>query len=66
MDKASRWAKRPRRSFTPEFKVEAVRLCQLGDRTIRRIVSDLNIGNTALREWVRLAKIHDGVDPSAH
>jgi transposase-like protein len=41
MDKASRRAKRLRRSFTPEFKVEAVRLCQLGDRTIRRIASDL-------------------------
>ena len=24
---------RPRRTFTPEFKAEAVRLCQVGDRS---------------------------------
>ena len=57
MDKASNRAKRPRRSFTPEFKAEAVRLCQIGDRTISRIASDLNIGENALREWVQRAKI---------
>ena len=34
MDKASKRAKRPCRSFTPEFKAEAVRLCQIGNRTI--------------------------------
>lgn len=26
--------KRPRRTFTPEFKAEAVRLCRVGDRSI--------------------------------
>ena len=50
MDKASNRAKRPHRSFTPEFKAEAVRLCQVGDRTISRVASDLNIGENALRE----------------
>jgi transposase len=64
MDKASNRAKRPRRSFTPEFKAEAVRLCQIGDRTISRIASDLNIGDAALREWVRLAKIDAGDGPA--
>ena len=64
MDKASKRAKRPRRSFTPEFKTEAVRLCQIGDRTISRIASDLNIGDAALREWVRLAKIDAGDGPA--
>ena len=43
MDKASKRAKRPRRSFTPEFKAEAVRLCQIGDRTISRIASDFKV-----------------------
>lgn len=60
MDKASNRAKRPRRSFTPEFKAEAVRLCQIGDRTISRIASDLNISENALREWVQRAKIDAG------
>ena len=64
MNKASNRAKRPRRSFTPEFKAEAVRLCQIGDRTIRRIASDLNIGDAALRECVRLAKIDASDGPA--
>lgn len=52
------------RSFTPEFKAEAVRLCQIGDRTISRIASDLNIGENALREWVQRAKIDSGDGPA--
>ncbi len=32
-----------RRSFTPEFKAEAVRLCQIGDRTTSRIAIDLMV-----------------------
>ena len=60
MDNASKRAKRPRRSFTPEFKAEAVRLCQIGDRTISLVASDLNIGENALREWVHRTKIDAG------
>ena len=44
----------------PEFKAEAVRLCQIGDRTISCIASDLNIGENALREWVQRAKADAG------
>ncbi|MEU7898166.1 transposase [Nonomuraea sp. NPDC049152] len=29
--------KRPRRSFTPEFKAEIVDLCQRGDRSIGQV-----------------------------
>ena len=32
-DKSPQKARR-RRTFSPEFKAEAVRLCQVGDRTI--------------------------------
>ncbi len=32
---AKREARRARRAFTPEFKAEAVRLCKVGDRTMR-------------------------------
>jgi hypothetical protein len=31
---SKRQSKRARRSFTAEFKAEAVRLCKVGDRTI--------------------------------
>lgn len=34
MNKASKRAKRPRRSFAPEFEAEAVRLFQIGDSPI--------------------------------
>ena len=32
----------------------------MGDRTISRIASDLNIGENALREWVHRAKADAG------
>lgn len=32
-----RQTRQARRSFTPEFKAEAVRLCKVGDRTIGQI-----------------------------
>jgi transposase len=52
---AKRKATRARRAFTPEFKAEAVRLCKAGDRTIRQVAVDLDLTETALREWVKRA-----------
>ncbi len=52
---AKRKAKRARRAFEPAFKAEAVRLCKVGDRTIRQVASDLDLTETALREWVKRA-----------
>ena len=46
--------KRRRRSFTAEFKREAVRLCEVGDR-IAQVAKDLALGETALRAWVKRA-----------
>ena len=60
MDKSKKSVKRPRCSFTPEFKAEAVRLCRIGDRSIARVAVDLNLGETALRDWVRRAEIDAG------
>jgi len=47
--------RRARRGFTPEFKAEAVRLCKVGDRTITQVAVDLDLTETALRDWVRRA-----------
>ena len=52
---AKRKVRRARRSFTPEFKAEAVRLCKLGDRTIAQVAKDLDLTETALRAWVKEA-----------
>lgn len=57
---AKREARRKRRSFTPEFKAEAVRLCRVGDRTIRQVAEDLDLTETALREWVKRAEVDAG------
>ncbi len=47
--------RRARRSFTPEFKADAVKLCRAGDRTIAQVAEDLDLTETALREWVKKA-----------
>ena len=55
--------RRPRREFTADFKSEAVRLCKVGDRTVRQVAMDLDLTETALREWVRRADIDVGAGP---
>ncbi|MDX2088521.1 MAG: transposase [Kofleriaceae bacterium] len=57
---AKRQTRRARRSFTPEFKAEAVRLCKAGDRSIRQVAKDLDLTETALREWVQRAEEDPG------
>ena len=52
--------KRPRRSFSPEFKAEVVELCRRGDRSIGQVARDLDLTETAVREWVRQADIDAG------
>ncbi len=56
-------AKRKRRAFDDDFKVEAVRLCKAGDRSIGQVAKDLDLTETALREWVRRADIDAGKGP---
>ncbi len=39
---AEKQAARKRRPFTLEFTTEAVRLCKVGDRTVRQVAKDLD------------------------
>ena len=55
--------RRPRREFTADFKSEAVRLCKVGDRTVRQVANDLDLTETALREWVKRADTDVGAGP---
>ena len=57
---AKREVRRGRRSFTPEFKAEAVRLCRVGDRSVRQVAKDLDLTETALRDWVKRADVDVG------
>ena len=43
-------------SFTPEFKVEIVELCQRGDRSVGQVARDFDLTETAVREWVKQAE----------
>src|SRR5512132_3530448 len=56
-------ARRKRRSFTPEYKAEAVRLVQVGDRSVREVAKALDLTETALREWVKNAAVDAGKGP---
>jgi TatD DNase family protein len=46
--------RRARRSFTTELKADAVRLVK-GGKTVGQVARDLDLTETALREWVRRA-----------
>ena len=52
--------RRKRRQFTDEYKAEVVRLCAQGDRSIGRVAKDLDLTETAVREWVRQAEVDAG------
>jgi transposase len=53
-------AKRKRRAFTKEFKTEAVRVVQASGKTVGAVARELDLTETALREWVRQAEIDAG------
>jgi transposase len=55
--------RRARRAFTAEFKADAVRLCQAGGRTIGQVAKDLDLTETALREWVKRAEEEEMATP---
>jgi transposase len=52
--------KRPRRSFTKEFKAEVVELVRQPANTAASVARDLDLTETAVRDWVRQADIDDG------
>ncbi|MEU8709166.1 transposase [Streptomyces sp. NPDC048565] len=49
--------RRPRRSFTPEFKAEIVGLCRRGDRSVGQVARDFEL---AVRDWVKQAEVDGG------
>ncbi|WP_437776943.1 IS3 family transposase [Sorangium sp. So ce1097] len=55
--------RRRRRAFTPEFKAEAVRLAKAGDRSIGQVAKDLDLTETALRDWIKRADTDAGHGP---
>src|SRR2546428_5894884 len=52
--------RRKRRSFSPEFKAETVRLVQGSEKSLGTIARELDLTETALRAWVRQAEVDAG------
>jgi transposase len=52
--------RRARRSFTDEFKAEAVRLIENEGKTIPQVARDLDLTESALRQWVERARADRG------
>ena len=53
-------AKRPRRSFTKEYKSEVVDLVRQEGNTVASVSRDLDLTATAVAEWVKQADVDDG------
>ena len=52
--------RRPRRSFTKEFKAEPVELIRTSGKTLPQVCRDLDLSETAVRRWVEQAEIDAG------
>jgi transposase len=55
---------RPRRSFTPEYKADVVKLIREGGRTISEVCRDLDLTETRVRAWVQQAQVDAGQGPA--
>ncbi len=49
--------KRKRRAFTEQFQADAVRLVRASDRGVGQVARELDLTETALREWVNRDEI---------
>ena len=57
--------KKQRRSFTPEFKLEAVSLVTEKGYSVTEACTALGIGPTALRRWIKQYQLEqDGITPT--
>jgi len=52
--------KRERRKFTDEFKKETVRLIRESGKTVAEIARDLDLSESAVRNWLNQAEIDAG------
>jgi transposase len=55
--------KRPRRSFTDEFKAEVVKKVLSSGKTAGQVARELDLTETAVRNWVSQAQVDRGKGP---
>ena len=51
---------RPRRCFAPEYKAEVVELIRATGKTVGQVARELDLTETAVRQWVRQADLGAG------
>lgn len=56
--------RRKRRKFTPEYKAEVVKLVRTSGKSIGQVSSELELTETAVRQWVKRAEIDEKKDPN--
>ncbi len=56
--------RRARRSFTPEFRADVVRLCESGNESIAEVCQRLDLTDSAVRGWVAKANTTNTSAPS--
>ncbi len=56
---------RQRRTFSPEFKADTVRLCAAGDRSIGQVCKDLGLVESAVRRWIEQSPKKRGTESSS-
>ena len=44
---------RKTKTYTGQFRADAVAMCERGDRSIRQVAADLGVNHWTLRDWVR-------------
>ena len=52
--------KRPRRSFSEQFKTETVALVRTSGKSVAEVCRDLDLTETAVRRWVAQADVDAG------
>jgi transposase len=61
----SKRTKRARRSFTEQFKADAVALVRSSGKSVAAVARDLDLTETALREWMKKAEGVETRKPAA-
>lgn len=59
----SRKKPRARRTFTPEFQKEAVKLAKEPGQSVAKVAKTLDLTETSLRNWIRQAEVDGGNGP---
>ena len=57
-------ARRKRRSFTPEYKAEIVDLIRSSGKSAGQVAEEMDLTETAVREWLKQAKVDAGEGPA--